>query len=392
MNLSKSRIIIALVVVVAAAIGVFLLSSRNRADAGIGEPRYKEMKVERGTFREIVTANGVVRPIDRVEIKSKASGQIEELAVEVGDFVRKGDLIARLDQKDERAAVKQAEADFDIARAELIQAQRAFDRLDQLFKDRLISEEERDQIELRLAVANGNLVRATTTLERARERFAESVVRAPVDGVILQKYVEEGQIIASGVSNVSGGTPIVDIADMRNVHIEAGIDEIDIGKIHIGQPARVVAEAYPMLKFKGKIVRIAPEARIEQNVTLFNVIIEVENTEGKLKSGMNASIEITIVEKENILLAPAVALQLPPDAKPSSRERMVLLKQGDRFTPHTVTIGLSNFKNAEIVSGLEEGSIIGAPMASRLIEENERMENRIRDSRGFGATGGSRSQ
>ena len=157
----------------------------------------------------------------------------------------------------ESAAVKQAEADLDIAKAELAQAQRSFERRDQLFQENLISEEERDQIELSLAVAKGKLVQSSTTLERARERFSESVVRAPIDGVILQKYVEEGQIIASGVSNVSGGTAIVDIADMRSVYIEAGIDEIDIGKIRVGQAVAVEAEAYPQLKFRGSVIRIA---------------------------------------------------------------------------------------------------------------------------------------
>ena len=139
------------------------------------------------------------------------------------------------------------------------------------------------------------------------------MARAPIDGIILQKYVEEGQIIASGVSNVSGGTPIVDIADMNSVYIEAGIDEIDIGKILAGQSATIIAEAYPNIKFRGKIVRIAPEAKIEQNVTLFDVIVEVVNTEGKLKSGMNTSIEITIKKEENVLLVPTAALHTSKD-------------------------------------------------------------------------------
>jgi HlyD family secretion protein len=306
--------------------------------------------------------------------------------VEQGDFVRKGQLIARLDQKDERAAVAQAQADLDIAEAELRQAQRIFDRRNELYEKKLISEEERDQIELGLTVAKGKLVQATTTLDRAQERLSESVVRAPIDGVILQKYVEEGQIIASGVSNVGGGTPIVDIADMSSVQIEAGIDEIDIGKVRVGQPAMVVADAYPELNFHGKIVRIAPEAKIEQNVTLFDVIVEVENTDGKLKSGMNTSIEVTIVEKKDILLAPAVALQMPSEPEGPGDERMVLLKQDGDFVPHQVKIGLSDFKQVEVVSGLTEGDVLGMPMTSRLQEANIQLEERIRSTRSFGTS------
>ena len=375
---------------VIAGITVFFLSG-NGSDSGRNRIKFKEVIVERGTFQIIVMANGVVKSIDRIEIKSKASGEIVELPVEEGDFISQGDLIARLDQKDERAEVAQAQADFDIAMAELKQAQSTFERRNQLFQDNLISEEEQGQITLDLAMAKGKVIQASTTLERAQERLSEAVVRAPIDGTILQKYVEEGQIIASGVSNVSGGTPIVDIADMSSVYIETGIDEIDIGKVQIGQFATVIAEAYPELEFNGEIVRIAPEAKIEQNVTLFDVVVEVKNNDGKLKSGMNTRVEIEIVKKENVLLAPVITMQIP-DAKDlgdfqnrDANVRSVLLKQEGKFILQIVETGLSNFKQVIILAGVEEGSILGVPMTSRLKNENDRLEARIRSSRSFGS-------
>jgi len=378
---------------VIAGITVFFLSG-NGSNSGMDKVKIKEVIVERGTFQIVVMANGVVKSIDRIEIKSKASGEIVELPVEEGDFISRGDLIARLDQKDERAEVAQAQADFDIAKAELKQAQSTFERRNQLFQDNLISEEEQGQITLDLAVAKGKVIQASTTLERAEERLSEAVVRAPIDGIILQKYVEEGQIIASGVSNVSGGTPIVDIADMSSVYIETGIDEIDIGKVQIGHSATVIADAYPELEFNGKIVRIAPEARIEQNVTLFDLVVEVKNNDGKLRSGMNTRVEIEIVKKENVLLAPAVTLQIPDvkdlgdDQKRDANIREVLLKQGDKFVPQMVEIGLYNFKQVIILAGVEEGNILGVPMTSRLKDESERLQERIkriRSSRSFGS-------
>ncbi len=375
---------------VIAGITVFFLSG-NGSDSGRNRIKFKEVIVERGTFQIIVMANGVVKSIDRIEIKSKASGEIVELPVEEGDFISQGDLIARLDQKDERAEVAQAQADFDIAMAELKQAQSTFERRNQLFQDNLISEEEQGQITLDLAVAKGKVIQASTTLERAQERLSEAVVRAPIDGTILQKYVEEGQIIASGVSNVSGGTPIVDIADMSSVYIETGIDEIDIGKVQIGQFATVIAEAYRELEFNGEIVRIAPEAKIEQNVTLFDVVVEVKNNDGKLKSGMNTRVEIEIVKKENVLLAPVITMQIP-DAKDlgdfqnrDANVRSVLLKQEGKFILQIVETGLSNFKQVIILAGVEEGSTLGVPMTSRLKNENDRLEARIRSSRSFGS-------
>jgi len=381
----KPRFILIIIIIVVIVLTSFFIMSQQDNNAPDTSLKYKEVRVTRGTFQVVVTANGIVKPIDRIEIKSKASGIVEELPVEVGDFVKKGHLIARLDQKDERAAVAQAQADLDIANAELKQAQRSFDRRNQLFENELISEEERDQIELTLAIAKGKLVQATTALDRAKERLSESIVRAPIEGVILQKYVEEGQIIASGVSNVGGGTPIVDIADMKSVYIEAGIDEIDIGKIRVGQPATVIAEAYATLTFQGKIVRIAPEAKIEQNVTLFDVIVEVENTDGKLKSGMNTTIEITIINKENVLLAPASALQFALKDEQEANIRRVLLKSNGKVMPTKIKIGLHNFKHAEILSGLEEGDVLAIPMTSRLKDENDQREERIRSTRTFGA-------
>jgi len=378
-------------------LGAIAITLINRGDGNASDegPAMKEVQAHLGTFQIVVSASGVVQPIDRIEIKSKASGEIVELAVEEGDVVKKGDLIARLDQKDERAALAQAEADRDIAQAELKQAQRTFDRRERLYESQLISEEERDAIELTLATAKGKVIQATTTLDRAKERFAEAVVRSPIDGVILQKYVEEGQIIASGVSNVSGGTPIVDVADMSSVYIEAGIDEIDIGKVRVGQEATVVADAFPNAGFQGNVIRLAPEARVDQNVTLFDVVVAVRNPEGQLHSGMNSEIEITIERREDVLLIPSMALQqFPPPgaARQNPKEASVLLKEGDRFVRHPIEIGPTNFADVVVLSGLGEGDILGVPMTSRLKQENEQLEERIRSSRSFGTSNRSQSR
>jgi len=387
-----SKLFIACLVVIAAVVGAIYLYNNGRSgNASQGETQFKEFAVTRGDFQTTVSASGVVQPVDRVQIKSKASGRVEELPVEEGDVVKKGDLICRLDQTDILADVEQAKANLDIAEAELKQAQNTSDRKEQLFGKALISEDERDQAALALAQAKAQIIRATTALDQANVRLDETIVTAPINGIVLQKYVEIGQIIASGVSNVGGGTAIADIADMRLVHIEAGIDEIDVGKIQIGQPARVVADAYPQMKFSGKIIRISPEARVEQNVTLFDVVIEVENPEGRLKSGMNASVEITIAREENVLLVPTMALSMPMPGEAPRNMRNAMVKEGNAFAPRDVEIGMGDFKQTIVISGLSEGDIVGMPMVSRLKAENDEMEQRIKDSRSFGTTGASGS-
>ncbi len=359
-----------------------------RAEAG---PKYKEVTAARGPFRIAVTANGLVRPIDRIELKSKASGEVVELPIDVGDAVAKGDLIAKLDQVEERAELAQARADRDIVRAELALAEKNFERRKQLLSNDVISKEAHDQTELALAVARSKLVQATTSLERARERMGDTVIAAPVGGIILQKYVEEGQIIASGVSNVGGGTPIADIADMRTVYVEAGVDEIDIGKIDVAQSVTVRSEAFPDLPYAGRVVRIAPEARVEQNVTLFDVVVHVENTDVKLKSGMNATVEIVIVDEPDALVIPVAAIQ-DPDGKLGAahkpqRPSVVLVKNGDGYEAREIRTGRTDYRVVEVLDGLAEGEVLGIPMVSRLKQEHDQIEARMRDRQSFGGAG-----
>jgi HlyD family secretion protein len=374
-------------IIIVALVGLYAVKNGKSNDIPESVTRYKEYVIKRGTFRNTVTANGTVIPIDRVEIKSKASGLIDDLPAEEGDYVKKGALVCRLDQTDVQAEVDQAQANYDIAEAELKQSQNTYNRQQQLYSKKLLSDEELDQIDLTLAQARGKMVSARIALDQAKNRFDETIVRAPISGIILQKYVEIGQIISSGISNVSGGTPIADIADMDSVYIEAGIDEIDVGKIHIGQSADVIADAYPDLTFNGTIVRIAPEARIVQNVTLFDVVINVRNDNLILKSGMNATVEITIARQDNALLVPVLTLEQSrkPDSPPNVRQ--VMLKKDDQFESQQIRIGLSDFETAVVEDGLKDGDIVGVPMVSRLKEDNDQMEQRLRSSRQFGTSG-----
>ena len=375
----------AAVIAAAGALAASRLLPFEAPDPAQAGPKYKDVTAERRAFRVAVTANGLVRPIDRIELKSKASGEVIQLPIEVGDRVEKAALIAKLDQVEERAALAQAGADLDIARAELDLAEKNFARRQQLFNSNVISKEVQDQTTLDLAVARSKLVQADTALERARERLEDTVITAPVGGVILQKYVESGQIIASGVSNVGGGTPIADIANMRNVYIEAGIDEIDIGKIAVGQKAAIRAEAYPEHRYEGEVVRIAPEARVEQNVTLFDVVIEVANTDVNLKSGMNTTVEIVIVDEPDVLTIPVAALQRDRTV-PGGPAAAVLVKQGEDYVAREIRTGRSDHRVIEVLEGLADGETLGIPMFSRLKQENDLMNSRMRERQSFGSS------
>lgn len=380
----------ALVLLIAAVLGGYwLLGWDDEAVFAEDTTMYREIVAERHDFRIVVNANGLVRPIDRIELKSKASGEVIDLPIEVGSYVQKGALIAKLDQLQARTQLAQAKADLAIAQAELSLATKNFERRKELFGRDVISVQDQDQTELDLAVARGGLVQARSSLEQAEEQMTDTTILAPVDGLILQKYVERGQIIASGVSNVGGGSPIADIADMRTVHIEASIDEIDFGKISVGQQATIRAEAFPERVYTGLVTRIAPEARVEQNVTLFDVLIRVENSDGYLKSGMNSMVEIVVVHEPDVLTIPVSAL-IGDGGAGASGSRLVLYQQGDTYEERSIVTGRTDHRVVEVLDGLMAGDVVGIPMVSRLKAANDRLDSRVRSSRSFGTRSSSK--
>ncbi|MEX2190351.1 MAG: efflux RND transporter periplasmic adaptor subunit [Bacteroidota bacterium] len=302
----------ALAVVVLLSGGYYLLSNGDKEVAAETKGQVTRVaRVERGNLELMVSANGVVQPINRVEIKSKASGQIEQLHFEEGQTVKKGELLIALDQTTARNDYEQAKADLAVAESNLKQQQNNYNRSIELFEKQLISEQERDQSSVEKVRAEAQLVKARATLSSAEERLRDTRVMSPTTGVILSRTVSLGQIISSGTSNVSGGTTLATIADMDEVYIETNVDEVDIGKVQVGQLARVVADAYPDDAFTGEVIRIAPLGKTLQNVTTFNVIVLVRNVGGRLKAGMSTSVDIEIFRRRDVLLVPTESLKDP---------------------------------------------------------------------------------
>lgn len=305
-----------------AGVGYYLfLGDTPQAESAPAGQIQRVVKVTRGNLNLNVSADGVVEPINRVEIKSKASGQIVAMNFVEGQFVRRGDLLIELDQTTARNDFDQAKADLAVAELNAAQAESNNRRALELFEKGLISEQERDQSNLELARAKGQLIKARATLSSADERLRDTRIVAPIDGIILTRTVEVGQIISSGVSNVGGGTLIATLANMENVHVETNVDEVDIGRVKVGQSAKVVADAYSGDTFAGEIIRIAPQGKTQQNVTTFNVIVLVPNLGGKLKAGMSASVDIEIFNRPQVLLIPNEAVK---DTRSEEGQRLML--------------------------------------------------------------------
>ncbi len=407
--------LIGALVIVAVLVIWFVFNPFKKSESSHDGPTKRSTAItSRGNLTIAISSTGVVEPTLTVELKSKASGEIIELPIEEGDIVSKGQLIARLDATTARNDFDQAQADLEVAKVALSQATKQAQRQKELYDRALISELDHENSVLAKEQANSNLVRAKTSMEYARERLSDTIIKSPIDGIILQKFVEKGQIIASGISAVTGGTAIAVVADMSKAYVRASVDEVDIGQIATAQKATVIAETYPDREFHGEVLQIHPMAKMEQNVTTFDVTIGVDNSEGLLMAGMNASVEIVAGFKENALLVPREALTdmrtivrmvgvnpmgagqgsgmrrsggggqggghpgMTGDHKSTNPKRMVIVVANGQEEPREVEIGLSSFEKAEILAGLVEGDTVLTTVTSKALQDREAFLERIR--------------
>ena len=412
---------------VLASVYFFAFSGPNNTDKSETAAKsvvVKPMNLRRGDLHISVSATGAVTPINVIEIKSKASGIVERIPVEASDRVQVGQLIAKLDQTDTRNAFEQALADSQLASAVLTQQENNWKRAQDLFSKGLVSQQEYDQIFVEYVRSKSSLVKAQSNLVLARQKLAETIVLSPVNGIVLSRNISAGQIVSSAVSNVGGGTTIARIANMDEVYVVAAVDEVDIGSVKIGLPAHIVADAYPGEEFTGKVIRVAAQSTVVQNVTTFDVVILVPNKANKLKAGMNTTITIDIVQKDNALLisnellrsradletdqkilksAGIIMPERPKDNDSSrirqtgSRQRknaasdsaasagqlkFVVIQEGSELRLIPIHIGLSNFDESEVLKGLSDSSRVALVQFSQARQESEQFKQRLKERSG----------
>lgn len=258
-------------------------------------------------------AAGVIEPDTTVEVKSKASGEILEIMVQTGDRVERGALMVRVDQRIPRNSLLQSEASLEVARARLANALAQKRRSDELYQTQSITQTEYEDTLLDYANAKAGLVQAEVAVENDRIAMDDTDVRAPISGTIIAKNVERGQVISSPTRDVAGGTVLLTMADLSLVQVRTLVDETDIGKIRPGLDATVSVASYPNQPFEGQVLKIEPMAETQQNVTMFPVLIRIPNTDGLLRPGMNAEVEIMIGHREGVLAVPNAALRTDRD-------------------------------------------------------------------------------
>jgi len=283
-------------------------------EAEEGRP-FQVVAAQRQTLAISAEAAGILEPVIMVEIKSKASGEILSIAVETGDVVEQGQLLIQVERTDARQTLAQAQADLEVAKARLKISESQLDRANRMRAQEIISDQDFEQAELEHANARAQLVRAESMLETARERMSETTIRAPISGTIIDRTVEVGNVISSATQVVGGGTLLMTMANLEEVQVRTLVDETDIGRVQAEMLADIQVEAYRERMFRGRVLKIEPQATVTQNVTMFPVIIRIRNDEQMLKPGMSAEVTIQVANSENAITVPTQAVHPPEDAQ-----------------------------------------------------------------------------
>ncbi len=386
-----------IVVLVAVLAGVVLMAARS---AGTKIDATKLAKVERGDLVKSVVATGKVEPITKVEIKSKASGIVKKLYIEAGDHVKAGQVLAELDRVEMEAQVRQSEAqvrqseaqlqsseatwhsaEADLARSkvdaegvDVPMLKRAYERADSMAKQGVVSQATLDDAEknyvlatnkqqvaraqvlvnsAKVTQARADVKRAEATLSQLREQLSYTTIVAPIDGIVLSRDVEVGDAVSSILVMGSAATLVMTIGDTREVYVKGKVDESDIGKVYLGQPARIRVESFKDKTFEGRVTRISPMGVEKDNVTTFEVRVSINNPGGELKAMMTANAEMILEEHKNVLNVPESSLIY--DQSKSAAVEVPDAKAKDGKRKIAVTAGISNGAKTEILSGLSEG-------------------------------------
>ena len=300
------------------AVATLALAACTTGQAAEESSRMATVAVSRGDLTITAEATGTIEPVRSVEVKSKASGEILRLHVDVGDEVGSGTLLAEVDPRDVRNRFEQAQADLEVANARTEISKAQLDRSKELLAGGVITQQEFESSRLDYANALANQVKAKTNQELAQLQLSDVTIRAPMKGTVISKTVEEGQVIQSASGNVSGGTTLFTMANLDSMQVRTLVDETDMGQIKSGLQATVKVEAFPERTFRGVVEKIEPQAEVQQNVTMFPVIVSLDNRNGLLKPGMNAEVEILVDRATDVVLVPNNAIVRMQDVGPAA--------------------------------------------------------------------------
>lgn len=354
---------------VVAGVGIIVLGVagylvKPKSEETFSAKDFEMATVEKGNVAYAVTASGKIQPINKVSVGTQVSGIIEEVLVDYNDEVKENQVLARLDTSVLQENLNDAKARLDLAVAKKKISDLNYERLNKLYKEKLISKANLEEAEIDLETAKASVLSCQADYNKAERNYGYATITSPVSGTVISKEVEQGQTVAASLSTPTLFTIAEDLTKMQ---IEANIAEADIGVIKPEMPVTFTVDAYPNDKFDGKVQQIRLSPTEESNVVMYTVVIEVDNSSRKLLPGMTASVSIVVARAEDVPLLPAMVLQFKPSAalrkttdevpNPDmmKNEDVVYQFKNGRLHPIVITKGISDMANIEIKSGLNVG-------------------------------------
>lgn len=416
---------------------VLVMSGAGCGGAEVPDPVYRSVVVSNRDIVLTASASGQIEPVTTVDVKSKASGEVIDLAVETGSRVAAGELLVRIDRRSPRNSLHQAEADFEVGKASLANSEAELERSERLYSDGSITEQAYESSKLAVAVENASLVRARAALEDARIAYEDTELRSPVHGVVIARNVEVGSVISSATRDVGGGTVLLTLANLDTVQVRALIDETDIGRIEAGMAVEISVNAYPNRSFEGIVAKIEPVGETERSVTMFPALVRIVNPDGFLRPGMSAEVAFHLGERLDVITVPNSALRQPRDlpvtlaflgiesgdgepgamkmsgpggGRPggtrgdksggprggeqasaggsgSSSVSFVFVKSGSKIKPVQIKTGMTDLDYTEVIEGVAPGDSVLVLPTPGLIRSQTEFNDRIQRLRGGGLPG-----
>lgn len=364
---TKKKILIGLAIAAAAIVCLLLFRGKS---SGAGAYRLTTAQTERTTISHSVTATGTVEPVVKVEVGTQVSGIIDKIYVDYNSVVTKGQLIAEMDKVNLQAELISKEADLASSKTEFEYQEKNYARSRMLHEKQLISDTDYETAAYNYERAKSSYDRNLSDMTKVRRNLQYAIITSPIDGVVINRAVEEGQTVAAGFSTPTLFTIANDLTQMRVI---ADVDEADIGQVEEGQNVRFSVDAYPNDVFEGKVTQVRLEAVVTSNVVTYEVVISAYNPELKLKPGLTANVTIYTLERPNVLTIPSKAIRFIPDEQilqtmrlsvsPAPQplpagKKIVWRKEGDTLRPLIITTGVSSLNLTEVTEGLSDGEEI----------------------------------
>lgn len=349
------KIGIAIVVIAVLAVAAFLILRKSEKP----QMKYKTAEIHRGSIVNTVTATGTIEPIVQVEVGTQVSGIINHIYVDYNSVVKKGEVIAELDKTTLEADLASSSATLQSNKTEYEYQEKNFLRIKGLHEKKMVSDTDYETAEYQYNKAKSSYEKSQSDITKARQNLEYATIYSPIDGVVIDRAVEEGQTVAA-----SFNTPtLFTIAnDLRQMRVIADVDEADIGGVVEGQQATFTVDAFPEDVFKGSVTQVRLQPTTESNVVTYEVVVDAPNPDLKLKPGLTANLTIYTMQKDSVLLVPLKALRFQPENAPepvadsvNPRARVLWTQSPQGLQPVNVTTGDNDGIFAEITGDIKEG-------------------------------------